>query len=121
MPSSFLTLIFTLAVLLPGIGLTFFPHTTCTLFEMPADTITTSTLHLSRIIGVRNITFGLFLLLLKPQSAEHRSVIKLAAVTEAADVAMSVLSWWTGDMGSQQAIQSGGAAAVVALAGWGSL
>lgn len=48
-------------------------------------------------------------------------MIKLAAVTEAADVAMSVLSWWTGDMGSQQAIQSGGAAAVVALAGWGSL
>lgn len=88
---------------------------------MAPDSITTSTLHLARLIGVRNIAFGVAMLVFKSGSAAKNTAVKLAALTEAADVFVSGISYMSGDMHAKQAIQSGGAAAVVALLGYLSL
>lgn len=117
--ASILLAFFNLAVLLPGIGLAFFPQATCEAFSMPS--ITSSTLHLSRLIGIRNVTFGVALALSKPKTEFRRTVILLAAVTEALDVGAGFVSWASGDMATPELFQSSGAAGLVALCGFASL
>ncbi|SGY14244.1 BQ5605_C010g06116 [Microbotryum silenes-dioicae] len=108
--------LFALMVVGPGIGLTFLPEATCVAFNLTS--ITSSTLHLSRLIGVRNIVFGVMLLATPRGSTEYRTTAKLVALTEALDVGIGYLSYHHGDMAAKDAIQSSVAAGVTALIGW---
>lgn len=111
--------VFVAMVTLPGIGLTFFPQETCTAFSMTA--ITASTRHMSRLIGVRNLAFGITMLLTRRGSAANRTTIVLAAATEGVDIIVSGMSFYYRDMDQANALQSGGAAAAAAVMGYLSL